>query len=886
MNSNSPSHSPSSVRSNEAAARFQRARTWCLSSWAVIGSLFSIAYNGPALADCSPTATNDVIATCAGTTTTQYGTGAETNVTTTVSPGAAMETSTTAGNAAFSFYVASLTAYNYGSITATTPTALASGVYAVRNAMVTNAGSITATSGSAFAYGAYAGMNAMVTNSGSITATSGSAFAYGAYAGMNATVINSGSITATSGGPFAYGVYAMIYDATVTNSGLITATSGTVYAYGAYAARNATVTNSGSIIASGTDFAYGAYAATNATVTNSGSITATSDNAFAYGVNAGLDATVTNSGSITATSGDLLAYGVYAGTDAIVANSGSITASSGGGFTYGVTAGRNATVTNFGSVTATGGDSFTYGINAFNNATVTNSGSITATSGNNFAYGINAFNNATVTNTGSIKATSGNFAYGLNVYNATVTNSGSITALSVGSGAFGVNSFGATSLVNTGTISAVSGLGDAYAIRLSSQDDTITLGAGSKLIGRLSLGGGADTISFIGGNHNLTFSTGDLASAIFTDSTIPYTVSGDRAAALDPTSFAANTTMLQSTTRVISSLAPDFVPARDGAKALPVLSYAPEPAAFKLPEGPMAHVADAPLKSQTAVSADGTAIWTRVFGGQSYEKADGVLVGFRNSYYGGAIGIDRPVDANLRYGVFLGGLSSTSKLALNYGDTDSKMGFVGAYVRYASGATFVKVGLQAGYGSNESTRRTNNNLLASGIETATSNTSNWYISPEISFGHEFALGHFLNGDVSVTPTGQLRHLAASFGSYSENGGTDSLRMDGHTAQIVEERLTFKVSHVSNLTSDYQLKLDVIGGVLGTQRVSGGTLSGTLLGQSIQFSEPGKANRKAATAGLGAEVSKGLTSFFVAGEYIAQPNGVFDYSGRAGASIRF
>ena len=177
-------------------------------------------------------------------------------------------------------------------------------------------------------------------------------------------------------------------------------------------------------------------------------------------------------------------------------------------------------------------------------------------------------------------------------------------------------------------------------------------------------------------------------------------------------------------------------------------------------------------------------------------------------------------------------------------------------------------------------------MLASGIETATSNSNTWYVSPEISFGHEFALGRFLNGDVSVTPTGQLRYLFGSVGRYSETGGTDNLRMDGHASQSVEERLTFKLSHVSTLTSDYQLKLDVIGGVLGSQRVSGDTLTGNLLGQSIQFSEPGKASRKAATAGMGAEVSRGLASFFVAGEYIAQPNGAFDYSGRVGANIRF
>ena len=499
--------------------------------------------------------------------------------------------------------------------------------------------------------------------------------------------------------------------------------------------------------------------------------------------------------------------------------------------------------------------------------------------------------NVTAYNYGAITATasgSGTSEAGGVIANttATVTNTGAITATVAGDGdAYGVFADAASSLVNTGTISAVSVGGTAYAISFGDQADNVTLGAGSKLIGGLSLGGGADRISFVGGNHNLTFASDNLTSAIFTGSSIPYAVSGNRAAAIDPTSFAANTTMLQSTTRVISSLAPDFMAASNDEKPLTVLSYAPGPVEFKLPEGAMPHVADAPLKSQTTVTADGTGIWTRFFGGQSYDKAEGNLVGFRNTYYGGAIGVDRPVDANLRYGAFLGGLSGASKLALNYGDTDSQMGFVGVYARYASGASFVKVGLQAGYGNNASTRRTNNNLLASGVETATSNSNTWYVSPELSVGHIFDLGRFLNGDVSLTPTGQVRYLYGSFGSYSEAGGTDNLRIGGHTVQSVEERLTFKLSHVSTLFSGYRLKLDLIGGVLGTQRLSGGALTGNLLGQPIQFSEPGKANRKAATAGLGAEVTKGLTSIFVTGEYIAQPNGVSDYSGRVGVSIK-
>jgi outer membrane autotransporter protein len=472
-----------------------------------------------------------------------------------------------------------------------------------------------------------------------------------------------------------------------------------------------------------------------------------------------------------------------------------------------------------------------------------------------------------------------------------VTNTGTITATGGPDGAIGVfasemsfpgNTVAGSSLVNTGTISAVSDGGPAYAILVgylpkgldgvifrAGRADSLTLGAGSKLIGGLGLGGGADLINFIGGNHNLTFTLGDLTSAIFTGSSIPYAVSGDRAAAIDPTSFAANTSMLQSTTRVISSLAPDFVTASNDEKPLAVFSYAPSPVATNIPEGMMAYVGDAPLKSQTMMSADGTGLWSAGFAGQSEAKAEGNLAGFRNSYYGGAIGIDRPVDAKHRYGAFLGGISGASKIALNYGDTDTHMGFVGVYARYSSGASFVKVGLQAGYGNNASTRRTNNNLLASGVETATSSFNTWYVSPDISVGHTFALGRFLDGDVSLTPTGQIRTLYGSFGSYSEAGGTDNLRIGGHTVQSVEEQLTFKLSHVSTQPSGLRFKLDLIGGVLGTQRLSGGALTGNLLGQSIQFSDPGNASRKAATAGLAAELTNGLTSVYVAGEYMAE-----------------
>ena len=128
---------------NKGLMPLPRARMWRSSSWSAIGFLVSVAYSGPTLADCSPAAANDVNATCTGTTTTRFGDGTQTNVTVTIVPGA------TVAVTAYSVYVASVTAYNYGAITATAGDgSVAAGVFAgTGDATVTNTGAITATAG-------------------------------------------------------------------------------------------------------------------------------------------------------------------------------------------------------------------------------------------------------------------------------------------------------------------------------------------------------------------------------------------------------------------------------------------------------------------------------------------------------------------------------------------------------------------------------------------------------------------------------------------------------------------------------------------------------------------------------------------------------------------
>jgi hypothetical protein len=373
---------------------------------------------------------------------------------------------------------------------------------------------------------------------------------------------------------------------------------------------------------------------------------------------------------------------------------------------------------------------------------------------------------------------------------------------------------------------------------------------------------------------------------------VPFVVSGNRVATIDPTPFAANGRLLGDFTRSVSQVVPEFgnQPAATGGAAM---GYAPPSpssvvsSAFDGMPGRDAYAADqAVFKAPTVVQADGTAIWARGFGGYRTQNADGVLLRTSNTFYGGAIGIEKQVRYDLRVGAFAGGGTTRSTIELNTGDTNSNLGFGGVYARYFRGASFLYAAVQGGGSQNDTSRNINNNLAAGGVETAKGSYSGWYISPELRLGHNIALGRLMDSQYTLTPSIGVRYLYGSFGGYTETGSTANLTVNSQTVGTLEERAELKLTRATQFNATTALLIDVTGGALATQRVGSNTVNAALLGQSIPFAVPGKDDTWGGFGGAGMEWRTGNVALFASGEYLWLSDSSTVVSGKGGVRVAF
>ena len=293
------------------------------------------------------------------------------------------------------------------------------------------------------------------------------------------------------------------------------------------------------------------------------------------------------------------------------------------------------------------------------------------------------------------------------------------------------------------------------------------------------------------------------------------------------------------------------------------------------------------LKTPTAVYADGTAVWSRGFAGQRIQQQDGAQLRNTNAFYGSMMGADFAARPDLRYGIFLGGGQTRSRIDVNQLGTDSALVFGGAYARCDIGQSFLHAAVQGGSSRNSATTRTiNNNLAANGTETARASFDGWYVSPEATIGHRLALGKLADATYPLTPSVRVRYLYGAFDGYTETGTTAPLTIGGQTVSTLEERGELKLTRSVSFTPQDQLSTSIYGGVLGTQRLGSATVDAALLGQAIPFATPANADVWGGFGGLGLEWRTRNVTFFSTAEYLALSDNSTVVSGRAGLRVGF
>lgn len=535
-------------------------------------------------------------------------------------------------------------------------------------------------------------------------------------------------------------------DNTVTNSSSGRIITNGIDSIGIEGGNDNVIINDGQITANGVD-ARGIDVSSGNHITNNGSISTGIDGQDA--ISLFQNNRVTNSGTIT-TLGDN-AEAIAGNSDNIVVNNGIIRTS--GTDSHGIYLTDDVFITNNGSIVIVDGQ----GMRGTSSATITNNGSVLIGDGE----GINAEGDAVVINRGTIEVTGSDTAYhGIDVTSGTVLNIGSVVTWGVGTDAIEV--IRDTTVTNFGKV--ISAGSRSFHFSDSSTvtgNNTLNLLAPSFIGGEIDLGSAftTDTIVNIttGASHSVLwdFSTGDILGGDPTiNGTVPwfYNSITKQIATFDPSVLAASVESLTDRTALISGTIQRRLEAAElmvnGVKrGKPGDDYSSGSSTF-----------------------DKSGVWLQVMASHS-EYAGGAATLERDITLGGfAIGYDANRNQDTRFGVMAGYIDGSSEAASRWSNSfkgNSSGFFAAGYGRKSLGQMFVDLGLSAGIGiDNETKRFVNDNLAALGESYAKGDGGvSFWISPEVAIGTQFKG----SSKWTFAPTAKLRYAAEWLGGYTETG---------------------------------------------------------------------------------------------------------------------
>ena len=561
--------------------------------------------------------------------------------------------------------------------------------------------------------------------------------------------------------------------------------------------------------------------------------------------------TIGNSGVIMTLGGG--AHGITVASNNTIFNSGAI--STAGAIAHGINALNNNTIGNSGTISTTGISAI--GILALNNNAIANSGTI-STLGLN-AIGISAGANTSVNNSGNI-STQGGAAHGVLVTtNSTIFNAGSIST----SGLIAHSVQGATNntVNNSGQLIAT-GAGSA-AVLFTGGGNTLRLFPGSNIQGPLNFAAG-NTLDVTNGlNVNKTF-TGNTPFVVSNGA--PFAVNGLQVAVVDPTALAmADDIVFDLVNSVSGSVFSRLRSERLGG------STGQAVAALQEDDG---------LAFASSMGA-GTEAWVEVFGLAREQRDTSPAVG-ADHYLGGIIaGIDTPVGADTRAGLFLGGSYGELDVKFDSQDEDIGSAFIGAYGGYASGPWAIDLVVTGGWSRYDLTRNIANNTVPGGMETASADYDGYFIAPELSVAHTVAV----NGQ-EVIPSVQLGYAGTHLDSYTETGSSSGMTVNDRFIHLLTGRFQVTVPVRIPQYAD-SVYFAPYAGVEGRTRLDNSDVNAVLLGQSISFDAGGEDSVGAALAGveLSALIDDGV-SLFGRVEATAESNSGRTIAGQAGLQIAF
>ncbi len=574
----------------------------------------------------------------------------------------------------------------------------------------------------------------------SLTVDQGGTISTDAIDGVNAggddvIIDNAGTITTI--GDDAEGIFASGVNVAISNSGLISSDGEDASAI-RITGDNAIVTNTGTLRANGFDADAITIEANGARFENAGLLSTTAEEGEGASLD-GNDIVFVNTGLIT-TIGET-AEGIDVGGENVrIENSGDIITTGEGG--DGVEFDRaNGTLINSGLIQTSGVNADGVELDSINGV-IENSGRI-LTAGE-MADGIRLEESGgRALNTGTVQ-TLGAEAIGVLLDDETsFVNQGNI--LTQGALSNGVEMRGSDSIFNNSGLISATGE-NALAILGSEDTQTVTLDAGSQIIGAIDLGGGEDTLN-----------VGLIGSAVMEIAGVEALNVSDRLGVIDlgDRQVFIETTGLAALEGVTDAVALNIHRSID-----------------------------------TQITTAGTGPWASILGEAGESEGSDDQLGVSHDFAGIMAGFDTAIGAT-RLG-FVGGVTNGNVTTDEQSyDIESERAFGGAYVMMPTAIADITGSILFGAEAHDSTRFVFDSTA--GQQDATADIDGRFISAGLTArGASFDLG-----GLSLRPVGSATFTQTQFDSYTEEGAGDTnLSFDERTAQSLHLR--------GQLEADYML----------------------------------------------------------------------------------